>query len=134
MQIVKTRCLARRRMVAPFSFERISSGARRREKPRAEGRPWDRDERRFRRWVRISETLARRRIRALEIQKMVRMALSASGVVEWRPDESAFRRSRIMGREEGGRILLTMRAIWRRTARRTDATSSIEPRRINSLR
>ena len=121
-------------MVAPFSFERISSGARRREKPRAEGRPWDGDERRFRRWVRISETFARRRIRALEIQKMVRMALSASGVVEWRPDESAFRRSRIMGREEGGRILLTMRAIWRRTARRTDGTSSIEPRRINSLR
>ena len=35
--------------MAPFSFERISSGARRREKPRAAERPWDRDEIRFRR-------------------------------------------------------------------------------------
>ena len=35
-------------MEAPFSLERISSAARSREKPRAEERPWDGDEMRFR--------------------------------------------------------------------------------------
>ena len=120
--------------MAPFSFERISSGARRRAKPRAEERPWEGEEMRLRRWVRISETLARRRMSALEIQKVVRMGFSVSGVVGCRPDESPSKRSRIVGREEGGRILLTMRAIWRRMARRMVGDSSMELRRINSLR
>ena len=73
-------------------------------------------------------------MRALEIQKMVRMALSTGNVVGWRPGERVSRISRIMGREEAGRILLTTRAIWRRMARRTEGTSSMEPRRVNSLR
>ena len=73
-------------------------------------------------------------MRALEIQKMVRMALSTGDVVDWRPGERLSRMFRIIGREEGGRILLIMRAIWRSMARRTDGTSSIKPRRISSLR
>lgn len=54
-QVEKTRCLDRRRIAAPFSLDRISSGLRRRAKPRAEGRPCVGDERRVRRCVRIWE-------------------------------------------------------------------------------
>lgn len=108
--MLKTRCLARRRSTAPFSLERISSGARSRLKPRAEERPWWGDERRERRWVRISEVCERRRMRALEIQKIVRMVLSVRGEVVRRPDVVDSRRSKTVGRDDGGRILLTMRA------------------------
>ena len=108
--MLKTRCLARRRITAPFSLERISSGARRRLKPRAEERPCWGDERRERRWVRISEVFERRRMSALEIQKIVRMVLSFSGEVVRRPDAGDSKRSKTVGSDDAGRILLTMRA------------------------
>lgn len=63
-------------MVAPFSLERISSGPRRRLKPRALGRPQVRFERRLRRRSSTSEVFARRRSRPFAIQKSTRIALS----------------------------------------------------------
>ena len=132
--MLKTRCLARRRITAPFSLERISSGARSRLKPRAEEKPWWGDERRERRWVRISEVVERRRMRALEIQKIVRIVLSVSGEVVSRPDVGDANRSRMVGSDDGGRILLTIRATWWRIATRTEGMSSMSARRTSSLR
>lgn len=73
-------------------------------------------------------------MRALEIQKIVRMVLDVRGEEVRRPNVGASKRSRTAGSEEGGRILLTMRAIWRRMARRIEGISSASARRMSSLR
>ena len=86
MQMLKTFCLARRRMLAPFSLDMISSGARRRPKPRALARPHEGSESRDSRRERTSSVCARRRMRPLASQKATRTAFSESVVVSCSPE------------------------------------------------
>ena len=73
-------------------------------------------------------------MRALEIQKVSRMTLSVIDVSAMKGSTVVSRRSSTEGRDDVGRILLIMRAIWRRIARRTEGIPSVNARLFSSCK
>ena len=77
MQKVNTRCLANILIITPFSFDKISSGASRMEKPRALAGPTIRFGTRFMHSLSISSVLTIRKTKPLAIQNITRTAFSS---------------------------------------------------------
>ncbi len=130
--MLKTFCLASRRMVALFSLERISSGARRRLKPRALERPQVGFESSVKRCSSTSVVFASRRIRPFAIQKTTRIAFSESFSVSSK-SVANFHRLPVARRVSSGCMnLLTIKASCRKMLNFIAGLFSVRASRMSS--